>query len=142
MKAYFRRAMSYEQTCFLKEASADFKSVLEYDPKNVDAKRGLERIDRLQKEQETSREAAKRLRQWSQFVHDPDYDQLAYVNSKPPHLRSKDPLTRINVSESDANAPPTVVETGGCGGAKAQQDAKPANNPIKAGTPNVSWTPQ
>lgn len=107
VKAYYRRMQAIEQNNGdLNAALSDCKMVLEIEPKNADAKRSLDRIQNLlyaenvkiaQSVKKITKKTEEKL-VWSQYENIDGYERIEFV-SKEPHLRSKQPMKRINVME-------------------------------------------
>lgn len=115
VKAYYRRMQAREQmNGDLEAAYNDCKTVLRIDPKNVDAQKGLSRLEGLLKasgknvskqEMEVKNPVAKDIL-WSQNEGQDGYERIDFV-TKAPHLRSKQALKRIAIGDSEG-VPVTV----------------------------------
>ncbi|XP_055320961.1 RNA polymerase II-associated protein 3 [Sitodiplosis mosellana] len=117
VKAYYRRMQAREQMkSDLEAALSDCKTVLRIDPKNVDAQKSLDRLERLLKasgKKITKRDlevkaAAATPVAWSQFEGKNGYDRIDFV-TKAPHLRSKQALKRMAIGDNGEKATPTPM---------------------------------
>lgn len=114
VKAYYRRMQAIEQMQGdLKAAVSDCKIILGIEPKNLDAQRSLERLEGLVK---TSKKTTKteikaesmpiEQPSWSQFDGKDGYERIDFI-TKAAHLRSKTPIKRITILDSDGKNTPT-----------------------------------
>lgn len=130
VKAYYRRMQAHEKLDGnLTAALNDCETVLRFEPKNSEAKKCLERIKRAIKEQKVSTAAVSKSQienknillrasnggektlpiantstvemaaAWSKYEGQNDYERIDFI-SKPPHLRSKQSLKRIKITET------------------------------------------
>lgn len=122
VKAFYRRMQAREQMTDgdLKLALADCKTVLQIDPKNGDAQRGLARLQKLvsttpaaatKSTAATATTPTKREHSmieptvptqalWSQYDGKNGYESIDFI-TKPPHLRSTEPLKRIAIGNGE-----------------------------------------
>lgn len=135
VKAYYRRMQAHEQMTGgdLKLALSDCKTVLQIEPKNADALRGLDRLQKLgaaatstaaTKTTTTTTAAAKQTPTqalWSQYDGSNGYERIDFI-TKAPHLQSKEPLKRIAIDNGKQKI--TVVPV----------DSKPNDNDSKVAT--------
>lgn len=115
VKAYYRRMQAREHMqSDLDAALSDCKMILSIEPKNVEAQRGLNRLEQLVKptttttgtpssQQEEPKQPSQAL--WSEFTAKEGFEQIDFV-SKPPHLRSKVALKRIAIDDSEVKRSP------------------------------------
>lgn len=131
VKAYYRRMQAHEKLDGNAVAAlSDCETVLRFEPKNSEAKKCLDRIKGTMKKQvpsaapvsksqienknillratngsgfsHTANAApAETAASWSKYAGQNDYEQIDFI-SKPPHLRSKQSLKRIKITETTA----------------------------------------
>lgn len=137
VKAYYRRMQAREQMSGgdLKLALADCKMVLQIEPKNGDAQRSLERLQKLlnttttplttpatttktatvttptKREHSIIEPIVPTQALWSQYDGKNGYERIDFI-TKEPHLRSKEPLKRIAIGngEQKNTVVPVTVE--------------------------------
>lgn len=167
VKAYYRRMQAREQMPGgnLKLAWADCKMVLQLDPKNGEAQRGLDRLLKLMKgtptatkataatavktpelltatattkrEHSTSKPNVPTQALWSQYDGKNGYERIDFV-TKAPHLRSKEPLKRIAIGNGEQKTtvvPVTVKPKQSDDGSKTTTTTKPT--PPSTATPTT-----
>ncbi|XP_031640676.1 RNA polymerase II-associated protein 3 [Contarinia nasturtii] len=121
VKAYYRRAQAYEQMKGdLQVAINDYKCILLIDPKNAEAKRSLSRLDGISKGSKnivTQRDlkvesVAKKIAWTSQFDGKDGFESIDFV-TKPPHLRSNQPLKSITIVDSNekTTSAPAMIDS-------------------------------
>lgn len=137
VKAYYRRMCAREERNeHLHEALNDCRKILSIEPKNVEAKKALERLEKavktekkpkakpeasnkaknqIEAQKEPELQAAKEAA-WSLFEGTPNYEQIDFV-TKPPHLRSKEPLKRVKITEISASSSSNITESSSKAGA-------------------------
>lgn len=138
VKAYYRRLQAHENLeGNLTAALSDCEAVLRFEPKNSEAKKCLERIKaELKKQAPPATVVSKsqienqnillrasisggqvapqvppvgpKAAPWSKYEGQNDYEKIDFI-SKPPHLRSKETLKRINITETS----PATANGGG-----------------------------
>lgn len=152
VKAYYRRAQAREQMNERHdEALSDYEKVLKLEPKNMDAKKSIEKLRKLLTEQKgqkaavveptkqqinqnntLKRESAKTANKaeasavWSKYEQDKDFKPIDFV-PKPAHLQSKTPLKRIKIVESktsDRDENENVQTTSGNVQTKTKEEKK------------------
>lgn len=138
VKAYQRRAVAREKLNQLIEAQSDLKKVLQFEPKNKESSAELERIQKKienTNKPSTSQSVFRQMQQQKRKCEtdsdhsvktqkNPEVDKENHFTklkndnnieivkpiSKPPHLRSKKPLKRINITE-ESMAPQEIIKT-------------------------------
>lgn len=110
VKAYYRRMQAREQLNDFEAALSDCRTVLRIEPKNGDAQRNLVKLEATTGSRVAEKSAPKQ-EPWSQFEDKDDYERIDFI-SKAPHLRSKQALNRITITDaSNKKIPPTVPDT-------------------------------
>lgn len=113
VKAYYRRMQAREQmpNGDLKLALSDCKIVLQIEPKNGDAQRGLCRLQQsapattaaptpTKREHSTDEGIVPTQALWSQYDGNSGYERIDFI-AKAPHLQSTEPLKRIALGNDE-----------------------------------------
>lgn len=109
-KAYYRRALAYEELHENAKAVIDMQKVIQLEPAVETHKKSLDRLRQRLSEQSFER-AAKEMEKkvWLPLGKDQKYTNFI---SKNPNYRSRKPMKRIKIDEVLPSMPPPVTDAG------------------------------